>query len=545
LANETGTYDPEKLKLDNEKAAYALASQQQQTAGQSQPYQAYDYSGVINRANQAPVQHQNYDYGKSLGYADRRMQTNNMGQATSLGDVRNQISQAANTLSQPTFQNSGLVGQLTGDILSNLNPVRQQQQNAINQQYDASRRALQESLAARGGNRGGGAVNQLMGLEQARNQQLAQANAGLVQGALAQALPFGQLALTEKGLLQGQQQTAANQLASLLGQQESSRQWSEGFNADQLQRQFANTLAAQQTQAGENQFGSQFTASEAQRQMQNIMAANALAADENRYGQQFNQQESQFGRSLGLEQQKLSQQESQFARSLGLDEQKLSQQEAQFVRSLAEQVAGREQQGQQWQQQFGHQTTMDLANLTGMYNQGYASMSDTELDTKLSGFLGNMPQDVVQQVYSDPLVDKLADSNPAVARQAKIDLANKYMGSNMARTMAGQAQDWQQNVYFPWQQTEFDKTYGLDERRLEQQGTQFDKSYGLDERRVGSDEAYKLALLAQDKDRLKYGLLANIYGNYASNTPNIAIPDGFYDLIKDYLGLPKTTPAVE
>ena len=341
--------------------------------------------------------------------------------------------------------------------------------------------------------------------------------------------------------------------------------------------------------------------------MQNIMAANALAADENRYGQQFNQQESQFGRSLGLEQQKLSQQESQFARSLGLDEQKLSQQEAQFVRSLAEQVAGREQQGQQWQQQFGHQTTMDLANLTGMYNQGYASMSDTELDTKLSGFLGNMPQDVVQQVYSDPLVDKLADSNPAVARQAKIDLANKYMGSNMARTMAGQAQDWQQNVYFPWQQTEtvaerenrlkqaqigasattgaasiaaqasmanaqlaadtdryridtnrdisiqeltqrgsqFDKTYGLDERRLEQQGTQFDKSYGLDERRVGSDEAYKLALLAQDKDRLKYGLLADIYGNYASNTPNIAIPDGFYDLIKDYLGLPKTTPAVE
>ena len=96
MANETGTYDPEKLKLDNEKAAYALASQQQ-TAGQSQPYQAYDYSGVINRANQAPVQHQNYDYGKSLGYADRRMQTNNMGQATSLGDVRNQINQAASS----------------------------------------------------------------------------------------------------------------------------------------------------------------------------------------------------------------------------------------------------------------------------------------------------------------------------------------------------------------------------------------------------------------------------------------------------------------
>lgn len=247
--NTTTVYDPEKLKKTNTEASNTLATQSTQQ---------------VNKANQAPAQHQNYDYGKSIGYADRAMQTSNMGQATSVGDVKNQITKAANTLNQPTFQDSNFVGQLTGNILSSLAPVRQQQENSINQQFNASRRALDEAIAARGGSRSGNTINQLMGLEQSRNQQLAQANAGMIQNALAQALPLGQLALSEKGLLQGQQQTAANQLASLLGQQEASRQWADAFNAEQLQRQFANTFAAQQAQAGENQFGSQFNLQESQ-----------------------------------------------------------------------------------------------------------------------------------------------------------------------------------------------------------------------------------------------------------------------------------------
>lgn len=431
MANTTA-YDPEKLKKTNAQAANAIANQQQQTASQPQPYQAYDYSGVVNRANQAPAQHQNYDYGKSLGYADRRMQTSNMGQATSLGDVKNQINKAANTLSQPTFQNSGLVGQLTGDILSNLAPVRQQQQNTINQQYDTSKRALEEALAARGGNRGGGAVNQLTGLEQARNQQLAQANAGLVQGALAQALPFGQLALSEKGLLQGQQQTAANQLASLLRQQESSRQWSEGFNADQLQRQFANTLAAQQTQAGENQFGSQFNANQMQQQLENIMRANQLAADENRFGQQFGQQESQF------------------------------------ARSLAEQVAARQgQQGLQEASLFGErQVPIDYSNMDkSQLEKAFASLSPKDrssfmdtpllnqyLDAELRGdtagmenilrgwLTQNSPSQTQQTLGAQQLAQQIAQQTMA-NRYTEAGLTGVLDGQN---TLAKQQQDWAQ-----------------------------------------------------------------------------------------------------
>ena len=242
-----------------------------------------------NQVNQAPAQHQNYDFGKSLGYADRTTQTNSMGQAASIGDLLSYINKAANTLSNPTMQNGNLVGQLTGDILQNLNPVRQQQNAAINQQYNNSAQRLAEQLAASGANRGGNANRQMMGLEQGRNTALANANASLVQNALSQALPFGQLQLSERGLLQGQQQTAANQLASLLGQQEASRQWATGFNADQLQRQFANILAAQQAQAGENRFGSQLNQQESQfaRQLAEQIAA--------RQGQQGLQEAALFG----------------------------------------------------------------------------------------------------------------------------------------------------------------------------------------------------------------------------------------------------------
>lgn len=301
--NATATaYNPEDLNKKNADAASKLATQMTgfnaTGAQQSQQYNPYDYSGVVNRANQTPAQYQNFDYGQSANLANRSMSTNNMGQATNVNAVNNQINKAANTLSNPTMQNGQLVGQLTGDILQNLNPVRQQQNAAINQQYNNSAQRLAEQLAASGANRGGNTARQALALEQGRNTALANANASLVQNALSQALPFGQLQLSEKGLLQGQQQIAANQLASLLGQQEASRQWATGFNADQMQRQFQNVFNTQQAQAGENRFGQQFNADQLQQQFQNLLQANQLASDENRYGQQFNQQGSQFDRSL-------------------------------------------------------------------------------------------------------------------------------------------------------------------------------------------------------------------------------------------------------
>jgi hypothetical protein len=326
-----------------------------------QGYQTYDYSGIVNRANQAPATYNSFDYGKSAGLANRAMSTNDMGQATNLGAVNNQINRAANTLSNPTMQNGKLVGQLTGDILQNLNPVRQQQNAAINQQYNNAAQRLAEQLAASGANRGGNAARQALALEQGRNTALANANASLVQNALSQALPFGQLQLSEKGLLQGQQQIAANQLASLLGQQEASRQWATGFNADQMQRQFQNVFNTQQAQAGENRFGQQFNADQMQQQFANMLAANQLAAGENRFGQQFNQQESQFARQLA--EQIAARQGSQ-----GLEQQRLAQQESQFGRSIAEQIAARQ-----------ALNALQAGQLTGIYN-GQDTLGKQQVD---------------------------------------------------------------------------------------------------------------------------------------------------------------------
>ena len=371
-----------------------------------QGYQAYDYSGIVNRANQAPATYNSFDYGKSAGLANRAMSTNDMGQATNLGAVNNQINRAANTLSNPTMQNGNLVGQLTGDILQNLNPVRQQQNAAINQQYNNAAQRLAEQLAASGANRGGNANRQMMGLEQGRNTALANANASLVQNALAQALPFGQLQLSEKGLLQGQQQIAANQLASLLGQQEASRQWATGFNADQMQQQFQNVFNTQQAQAGENRFGQQFNADQMQQQFANMLAANQLAAGENQFGQQFNQQESQFARQLA--EQMAARQGSQ-----GLEQQRLAQQESQFGRSIAEQIAARQ-----------ALNALQAGQLTGIYN-GQDTLEKLNQDWKQGAYF-----DWQKKSFSDELANRLAAAN--IGASATLGAAQAAANASMS-----------------------------------------------------------------------------------------------------------------
>lgn len=307
---------------------------------QPKQYQQYDYSALINKANAAPIQHQNYDYGKSLGYADRTLQHNNYnyGQSlnlanrntqlqgpqsvTSLGDVNSQIGKAANTLAAPQYQNSDYVGQLANSIYQGTAPIRQQQAAGVNQNYNQSGRNIAETLASKGLLRSGTYANQLTANEQNRNSALANIDTNALNNAYSQALNAGSLGLSERGQLTSQQQTAANQLASLLGQQTGEQQWANQFNANQnqqqfantlasqqaqaaenqygsnyaanqLQNQFANTLAAQNAQAGENQFGSNFSASEAQRAFNNLSTAMSKAADENRYGQQFNANQSQ------------------------------------------------------------------------------------------------------------------------------------------------------------------------------------------------------------------------------------------------------------
>lgn len=153
---------------------------------------------------------------------------------------------------QNRYQDSAFVSQLTQDILKNMAPVQRQQENRINQQYDASRRGLNESLAARGGYRGGSGVNQLMGLEQNRNQQLADSRAGMVQSAMAQAVPYAQLGMQEAGLTGqygGQQTLAAQQLANQIAQQALANKYTEAGLTGRFQDAsgaWHDTLAGQQ-----------------------------------------------------------------------------------------------------------------------------------------------------------------------------------------------------------------------------------------------------------------------------------------------------------
>lgn len=256
-------------------------------------YQPYNYSSLINKANTPQIQHNNYNYDQSLGLANRNMQVQGPQSVTSLGAVNNQIDRAANTMSTPQYQNSDYVGQLANSIYQGTAPIRQQQAAAVNQNYNQSGRNIAETLASKGLLRSGTYGNQLTANEQNRNSALAGIDTNALNTAYGQALNAGQLGLSERGQLTSQQQTAANQLAALLGQQTGEQQWSNQFNAGQNQAQFANTLAAQQAQAGENQFGSNFASSEAQRAFQNLLNASQLAAEENRYGQQFNANQSQ------------------------------------------------------------------------------------------------------------------------------------------------------------------------------------------------------------------------------------------------------------
>jgi uncharacterized protein YaaQ len=186
--------------------------------------------------------------------------------------------ETANTLASQTSQPNagGSVGKLTGDVLNVLEPVRRQQENRINQQYNTSKRSLQENLAATGGYRSGNTTNQMIGLEQARNQQLADANAGHTQTALSQALAYAQLPMQEAALTgqyNGQQTLVAQQLAQQAAQNEFANQLAAAGLTGQYGGQ--QTLSAQQLAA---QLAAQEAALTGQYKGQQTLPAQQLAA---------------------------------------------------------------------------------------------------------------------------------------------------------------------------------------------------------------------------------------------------------------------------
>ena len=310
-------------------------------------YKPYDYASLITQASKAPATYAQTDYTKSMGLADKNnTQLTAPTNTVNYADALNQINTAKNTYSDATYQDPNMVGQITNDIVKALDPVTRQQNAQINSQYNASNRAMQDALAAKGLLRSGQFGNQMTTLEQGRNSELANAKASTISSALSQALPFAQLSLDERAQLQAQQSNAATQYADLLNQQTQHQMDVANYNALQNQNQFANTLATQQSQGQENQFGATFAADQTQNQYANLLAASQAAAGEGQYGQQFNadQTQNQYANALAL--MKAQEDTNQFGATYGqtnyqsaLDEAfrqaEMAQQGGQFDQTLA------------------------------------------------------------------------------------------------------------------------------------------------------------------------------------------------------------------
>ena len=168
------------------------------------------------------------------------------GYDTQYDDLTTRIKNNANSYTAPTYQNgSNMVGQITSDLVRQQDPIRKAETDRINTQANQSRSALQEYLANKG-QRGGQATARLVGLQQGRNTDLANMNANYTSAAMSQAPTYANLSLNERAQIQGQQNTTANQLASLLGQRISADQAGAGLTG---QYNGQSTLASQQLAA--------------------------------------------------------------------------------------------------------------------------------------------------------------------------------------------------------------------------------------------------------------------------------------------------------
>lgn len=156
----------------------------------------------------------------------------------SYDDVYSQIGKAANSYNSPDYQNYDWLQNSTQSIYDTMSPSTQYQKAGVNQYYNNSQRGLQESLAGKGLLRSGQYMRGLMGNEQNRNYALQGVDANAWDTARNQAMESANLALNERNQLVGQQQTAAQQLASLVDSQNTY-----GLNQQALQESIAARLA--------------------------------------------------------------------------------------------------------------------------------------------------------------------------------------------------------------------------------------------------------------------------------------------------------------
>jgi len=214
-----------------------------------------------------------YDYSKIT--TPTATTTQAAGNTVSYGDVNNQINKAANTYSTANYQDPSWVGNYTNSIMDSYKPQLQAANAATQQQYNNDYSNAKDYLANYGMNKSGAAVNQLMGLDQSKNQQMAANYNNLYSQAGTAALSAANTGLTEQNQLANQASTAASQLSNLLSTEQSGNQWATQFNADQTQNAFGNNMTLANAQASENQYGQTFNADQAQNEFNNgISAAN-------------------------------------------------------------------------------------------------------------------------------------------------------------------------------------------------------------------------------------------------------------------------------
>lgn len=355
------------------------------------------------------------DYSSVANQAAQQANAQALGSITDLTGVYDRINQAANLMNTPTFQDSDYLSKATQNIMQTMDPVLRQQNALTSQQYDNSGRALKESLAMAGLNRGGTSANKLMFLEQARNNQMSTNQANMMDKAMQQAVAQGQMALTERGQLQQQAQSAAAQLANLLGMQESSKQWATTTNLDTQQNNFENMLAAMKAQSEEGRFGADYAQKAAQiaqalqiAQMQD--ATSRYASDNSLAGTKYASDNSLAG--------------SKYSADAGVRSAGISAGASMSNAALAAQTAANALAAQIAQQQA--QNALQAGQLTGTYN-GQQTLGAQQLASDLA------QKEIANNLAIAQLTGSYNGQDTIAAQQLAAQLAQNEIQNQLAR----------------------------------------------------------------------------------------------------------------
>jgi len=502
-----------KKKAENTNS-YSAAAPAQATAAPAQA-PAAQAPAVGTTATSIPNTYTPTDYSSVANQAAQQANAQGLGSITDLAGVNERINQAANLMNTPTFQDSDYLSKATQNIMQTMNPVLRQQNALTGQQYDNSGRALKESLALSGLNRGGTSANKMMFLEQARNNQMSTNQANMMDKAMQQAVQQGQMALTERGQLQQQAQSAAAQLANLLGMQESSNQWATTTNLNTEQNNFANMLASLKAQSEEGQFGATYGQQAAQiaqalkiAQMQDL--TQRYSSDNSLAGTKYASDNSLAG--------------SKYSADAGVKSAGISAGASTANAKLAAQTAANALAAQITQQNA--QNALQAGQLTGTYNgvetlgakQLASDLAQQELANNLAvaGLTGSYngqdtmaAQQLAQQIKQNELANALATAG----------VTGMYGGQQTLQAQQLAAQNAYNNAQLTGQYNGQD-TIQAQQLAAQLAQNEIQNQLARDQLNAGNTNTYN-------------ALMASLLGNYFANAEDIALPKFAVDYLED------------